>query len=134
MSVRYLLDTNICIYIHRERPVSVLARFKRLKPGEAAISVITWGELMFGAAKSASGEQVTQALEAFTGLVPVAPLHSGVGRAYGEIRAELQKRGTPIGNNDLWIAAHAKAMGWTLVSNNTREFERVKGLKLANWA
>jgi tRNA(fMet)-specific endonuclease VapC len=133
MPVRYLLDTNICIYIHRHRPAEVLARFQQLKPGEAAISVITWGELLYGAEKSQQRDRSMRILEEFTASVPVVPIPEGAGRVYGSIRAALEAKGEPIGNNDLWIAAHARTTGLTLVTNNEREFKRVAGLKVRNW-
>ncbi|MEO6264759.1 MAG: type II toxin-antitoxin system VapC family toxin [Luteimonas sp.] len=134
MSARYLLDTNICIYIQRHRPPAVLAHFAKIKPGDAVISVITWGELLYGAEKSQQRAKVTALLREFTTLVPVAPLPEAAGVTYGSIRATLEAKGEPIGNNDLWIAAHAKAAGLILVSNNMREFKRVSGLKVQNWA
>lgn len=134
MSLQYLLDTNICIYIQRERPASLLKRFRKLKPGEAAISVVTWGELRFGAAKSRERERVAAALDEFVAAVPVLDMDPSVGAIYGELRAALERAGRPIGNNDLWIAAHARALGLTLVTNNRREFDRVPRLKVENWA
>lgn len=133
MATRFLLDTNICIYIQKARPKSVEKRFARLKAGDAAISAVTWGELLYGAAKSSRSASVRSKLEEFIGLIPVSPLNAVVAREYGEIRAALESRGQSIGNNDLWIAAHAKAEGWTLVTNNEREFRRVPGLKVQNW-
>src|SRR5258708_5447695 len=109
MAARYLLDTNICIYIQRERPPEVLAHFQKLKPGEAVISVVTWGELMYGAEKSQHRSKVLRLLEEFVALVPVMPISESAGQAYGAIRAALEAKGEPIGNNDLWIAAHAKS-------------------------
>ena len=129
----YLLDTNICIYIQRRKPPEVLNRFKKLKPGEAVISVITWGELLYGAEKSARRLEALHALEEFAALIPVVHITEEVGRAYGMIRADLELKGQPIGNNDLWIAAHAKAYGLSLVTNNEREFRRISGLKVLNW-
>jgi len=133
MATRYLLDTNICIYIQRQRPEKVLARFQKLKPGDAAISVVTWGELFYGAEKSKQRKKVLQLLEEFKSFVPVLPIPENTGNAYGVIRASLESKGTSIGNNDLWIAAHAKAATLTLVTNNEREFQRVPGLKIQNW-
>jgi tRNA(fMet)-specific endonuclease VapC len=133
MSARYLLDTNICIYIQRNRPDEVLARFEKLKPGDAAISVITWGELLYGAEKSRQRKMALQLLEEFKTFVPVLPIPENAGKAYGAIRALLESKGTPIGNNDLWIAAHAKAAALTIVTNNEREFQRIPGLKIQNW-
>ncbi len=134
MAARYLLDTNICIYIQRQRPPEVLAHFQKLKPGDAVISVITWGELLYGAEKSQHRGKVLQLLQEFAVLVPVMPVPESTGHTYGAIRAALEAKGEPIGNNDLWIAAHAKAAGLVLVTNNEREFVRVPGLKVKNWA
>ena len=133
MPPRYLLDTNICIYIQRQKPGEVLARFQKLKPGDAAISVITWGELLYGAEKSRQRKKALQLLEEFKTLIPVLPMPENTGKTYGAIRASLESKGMPIGNNDLWIAAHAKAEGLTIVTNNEREFQRVPGLKVQNW-
>ncbi len=134
MEPRYLLDTNICIYIRQKRPEAVLRRFRRLRPGEAAISVITYGELLYGAAKSAQRAAALERLRELTGVLPALPLPEGAGETYGRIRAELERSGQMIGNNDLWIAAHAIAAELTLVTNNESEFRRVRGLKVQNWA
>lgn len=133
MAATRLLDTNICIYIARSRPPSVARRFARAAPGSLGISIVTWGELCFGAAKSSDPARARSLLEDFARAVGVLDLPAAAGRHYGDVRAELQRAGTPIGNNDLWIAAHALALDVPLVSNNTREFERVPGLKLENW-
>jgi len=133
MPLRFLLDTNICIYIQRQKPGKVLARFQKLKPGDAAISVITWGELLYGAEKSRQRKKALQLLEEFKTLIPVLPMPENTGKTYGAIRALLESKERPIGNNDLWIAAHAKAEGLTIVTNNEREFKRVPGLKVQNW-
>ncbi len=133
MPVRYLLDTNICIYIQREKPAEVLVRFQELRPGAAAISVITWGELLYGAEKSQQRRKAIELLEEFRSFVPVLSMPENAGNAYGAIRASLQSKGKLIGNNDLWIAAHAKVAALTVVTNNEREFQRVPGLKIQNW-
>jgi tRNA(fMet)-specific endonuclease VapC len=133
MDARFLLDTNVCIYIRRQRPPEVLARFQRLKPGEAVLSVITYGELIYGAQKSQFREQAAKQLTELAALVPVMDLPLQAGQFYGAIRAALEAKGEMIGNNDLWIAAHAKATGLTLVTNNEREFQRIPGLKIQNW-
>jgi len=133
MPVRYLLDTNICIYIQRQKPGEVLAHFQKLKPGDAAISVITWAELLYGAERSQQRKKALQLLDEFKSLVPVLPMPENAGIAYGVIRASLESTGELIGNNDLWIAAHAKAAALTIVTNNEREFQRVQGLKILNW-
>jgi tRNA(fMet)-specific endonuclease VapC len=134
MQPRFLLDTNICIYIRQERPEAVLRRFRRLRPGEAALSVITYGELIYGAAKSSQREAALIRLRELFHWLPALPLPEAAAEAYGTLRAELATKGEMIGNNDLWIAAHALASGLTLVTNNEREFRRVRGLKLQNWA
>ena len=134
IAARYLLDTNVCIYIQRQRPPAVLERFRRLKPGEAVISVITWGELANGAEKSRQRDKVLALLEELVTMLPVMPLPETAGQSYGAIRAALEAKGQPIGNNDLWIAAHAKAAGLIVVTNNEREFKRVPGLPVRNWA
>ena len=130
---RFLLDTNICIYIRR-RPPAVLARFRQLKAGEAVLSVITYGELAYGAEKSEFREQARRQLAELAGLLPVLELPSRAGEFYGSISAALAARGDMIGNNDLWIAAHAKAAGLILVTNNEREFRRIHDLEIQNWA
>jgi tRNA(fMet)-specific endonuclease VapC len=134
MEPRFLLDTNICIYIRRKKPEGVLRRFRALRQGEAVLSVITFGELIYGAEKSAQREAALELLRELARMLPVMGLPETAADAYGTIRAELERKGQMIGNNDLWIAAHAKAAGLTLVSNNEREFRRVQGLKIQNWA
>ncbi len=131
---RFLLDTNICIYIRRKKPEEVLRRFRALKAGEAALSVITFGELVYGAEKSAQRVAALELLRELARVLPVMGLPETAANAYGTIRAELERKGQLIGNNDLWIAAHAKAAGLTLVTNNEREFRRVRGLRVENWA
>jgi tRNA(fMet)-specific endonuclease VapC len=131
---RFLLDTNICIYIRQKRPANVLRRFQRLAVGDAAISVITFGELCYGAERSANKAASLARLRDLVSLLPALPLPAAAGEAYGDIRARLEESGQTIGNNDLWIAAHARAAELVLVTNNEREFKRVPGLKIENWA
>jgi len=133
LTVRYVLDINICVYIQRQKPEKVLNRFQKLQPGEAAISVVTWGELLYGAEKRKQRKSALRLLAEFKSFVPVLPIPENTGNTYGSIRALLESKGTPIGNNDLWIAAHVKAAGLTLVTNNEKEFQRVPGLKIQNW-
>jgi tRNA(fMet)-specific endonuclease VapC len=130
---KYLLDTNICIYLTKQQHPALTARFQSLAENEVAMSVITYGELQFGAQKSQKPKQVLDALERLSLAIPVLAMTTDTSQHYGEIRAHLQKQGTPIGNNDLWIAAHARAEGLILVTNNVREFERVPDLKVENW-
>jgi tRNA(fMet)-specific endonuclease VapC len=133
MALRYLLDTNICIYIARNRPEEVLEQFKRLRPGEVAMSGITFGELSYGACKSRYRAEAQKTLRKLMAMIPVLSMSADAGALYGEIRAELEKAGRVIGNNDLWIASHAVALGVPLVTNNEGEFIRVPGLTVQNW-
>lgn len=134
MAARFLLDTNICIYIRQRRPPEVLARFERLKAGDAVLSVITYGELLYGASKSQHREVALARLTELVSFLPVLAMPEGAAHEYGQIRAALESKGEPIGGNDLWIAAHAKAAGLILVTNNEREIKRVQGLKVQNWS
>ena len=134
METRYLLDTNAVIYILRERPEGFLKRFSKLEQGEATLSVITYGELLYGAAKSDRKAATIVTLQELTQLMPVSTLPEEAAFLYGTIRAELEAKGKIIGNNDLWIAAHAMAADLTLVTNNEKEFRRVRGLRVENWA
>jgi tRNA(fMet)-specific endonuclease VapC len=132
--LQYLLDTNICIYIRRERPQAVLDRFKVLPPGSTTISVITYGELIYRVQKSPDPVKAMMILDELTALIPVVPMAIDVAAIYGRIGSDLAARGELIGNNDLWIAAHAKSLRLTLVTNNERGFKRVHGLVIENWA
>jgi tRNA(fMet)-specific endonuclease VapC len=129
---RYMLDTDICIYISREKPPGMLRRFAGLGSGDAVISVITAGELFLGVEKRDTARH-RSALERFLTAVAIQPIGPEVAMHYGSIRADLERRGETIGGNDLWIAAHARALDLALVSNNRREFERVRGLKVETW-
>ena len=132
----YMLDTNICIYIINNKPRAVLDRFLSLGEHERVyISAISVAELFYGLAKSSSPkkEQNKLALIKFLSPLEVLPFDDKAAIEYGAIRAELEKSGNSIGANDLLIAAHAVSMGVTLVTNNTKEFERVCDLKLDNW-
>ena len=131
--LRYLLDTNICIYVIKQRPLFMLDVFNR-HAGTMAISAITLSELLHGVEKSSVPEKNMAVVENFCSRLEVLTYGSKAALHYGQIRSELEQRGTPIGINDLHIAAHARSEGLTLVSNNLREFERVEGLLLLNWA
>jgi len=133
MECHFLLDTNICIYIRRRHPVVVMTRFQQLKAGEAALSVITYGELLYGAEKSPARVRALRDLEELASLIRVLPLPTNAAYTYGEIRKALQAKDEIIGTNDLWIAAHAKAQDLILITNNEREFKRVPQLKIQNW-
>ena len=134
MSIRYMLDTNMCIYLRQNQPPEVTTRFRKMHHGDAVLSVITYGELLYGAERSQQRTRALESLARLVSLLPVLLLPEEAASSYGEIRAALEKRGEMIGGNDLWIAAHAKSAGLTLVTNNEREFKRVPGLKLQNWA
>jgi tRNA(fMet)-specific endonuclease VapC len=133
VTVRYLLDTNICIYIAKHNRPIVRERFSRHAVNELAMSVITLGELRFGAEKSQARERALTTIQHLADLIPWYALPEAAAEHYGQIRAEFQKCGQPIGNNDLWIAAHARAEGWIIVTNNEREFIGVPGLQVENW-
>jgi len=130
---RYMLDTNICIYIAKRQPPEVKARFERLKPGQLVMSAITYGELYYGACKSSQRARALTQIEELVQDIPVENLDLITARVYGEIRATLEGQGRPIGNNDLWIGAHAMALDVTLATNNEREFKRIAGLSVENW-
>jgi tRNA(fMet)-specific endonuclease VapC len=133
MAVRYLLDTNTWIYLRERRRAEVIARFERAEAGTIGVSVITYGELMYGAEKSTRRAEATEGIREIGSIIPVLPLPPEAGPAYGAFRAELQRKGIVIGNNDLWIAAHADAAGLVLVTNNEREFRRIGSLRIENW-
>jgi tRNA(fMet)-specific endonuclease VapC len=128
-----MLDTNICIYIAKHQPPQVKARFERLKPGQLVMSAITYGELYYGASKSSQRAKALTQLQELVQDIPVENLDATVARAYGEIRAALEEQGRLIGNNDLWIGAHALALNVTLATNNERGFKRIPGLSIENW-
>jgi len=131
--MRFLLDTNICIYVINERPAAVLAQFLAHEEDGLGISAITASELYWGVRKSGSQRNL-KALEKFMAPLNVIDYGLVAAQAYGILRAELERKGTPIGPLDLQIAAHALALNLTLVTNNLREFKRVPGIKLVNWA
>lgn len=130
---RYLLDTNICIYIINRKPPEVFRHFEGLSVGDIAISSITGAELAHGVAKSGSPRN-QQALEKFLMPLDILAFDTMAMHHYGRLRTQLERLGPPIGPLDTLIAAHALALGCTLVTNNLREFERVPGLPLENWA
>ena len=132
MTPRYLLDTNICIAYKKRQP-GVPERIDALPAGQAAMSVITWGELMLGVEKSQHRTRSLEILARVREIIPVIGVEERVGTRYGAIRGDLEKAGRIIGPNDLWIAAHAQTLGIALVTNNTGEFNRVGGLTLEDW-
>ena len=130
--LKFMLDTNIAIYVIKRRPLEVMGLFNE-NAGRMAISAITLSELLHGAEKSARVSQNLAVVEEFASLLEVLPYSAKASQHYGAIRSALEKCGRPIGVNDLHIAAHARSEGLTLVTNNTAEFERVPGLLLDNW-
>ncbi len=130
--MKYLLDTDICIYIINERPRQVLDRFRKHAVGDLGISTITASELAFGVAKSGSARN-RAALEGFMLPLEVAQYDLSAALIYGEIRAGLERGGRTIGPLDMLIAAHSLSLGVTLVTNNEKEFRRVAGLRCENW-
>jgi tRNA(fMet)-specific endonuclease VapC len=127
-----LLDTNICIHIINARPAAVLERFRQYRMGEIGVCSVVAAELAYGVIKSGSSRN-RQALEMFLAPLIILSFDEAAIWAYGELRAELERRGTPIGSLDTMIAAHALSEKAPLVTNNTREFARVPGLRLENW-
>jgi tRNA(fMet)-specific endonuclease VapC len=131
--MNYLLDTNICIYLIKRKPPEVLQRFLQLQPGSVFISSVTTSELYYGAQKSQRVQTNLEALNNFLLPFRIVDYDESASFLYGELRADLEKRGQPIGPLDMMIAAHALSLDVPLVTNNTKEFERVKGLRLENW-
>ena len=129
---KYLLDTNIVIYVMKKRPIEVMGMFNQ-NSNRMAISAITFSELQHGAEKSARIQENLSAIEEFTSLIDVLPYTAKASMHYGDIRAVLEKAGQTIGVNDLHIAAHARSEGLVLVTNNMNEFVRVPGLLVENW-
>jgi tRNA(fMet)-specific endonuclease VapC len=134
MLLRYLLDTNICIFIIKQRPAAVRERFALLRPGEVGVSAVTEAELAYGAYKSVRIEENLAAILDFSSRVETVPFETRVTAKYGALRATLERQGAPIGPLDFLIAATALHHDLTLVTNNTREFQRVPGLRLEDWS
>jgi tRNA(fMet)-specific endonuclease VapC len=131
--MKLMLDTNICIYLIKHHPPSVLERFLSHPVGDIGISSITVAELDYGASKSRHAAKNRLALDQFISPLDVATFDREAAGAYGRLRASLEQKGTPIGSMDMLIAAHALSLSVKLVTNNTREFRRVSGLKVENW-
>lgn len=132
--MRFLLDTDICVFIRTGRHPRPARRIAEMPTGDAGISVITYGELAYGAEKSAYRDEDLRKLANLLDSLIVLPLPEAAGAIYGRIRSDLGRRGQMIGANDLWIAAHAMAANLILVTNNEREFRRIDGLSVENWA
>ena len=130
----YMLDTDICIYIIKRKPLRVLERLESIQPDQLSLSAITFAELMNGAKKSQRVEANVSRLNALGEILEICSFDQQAAVAYGDVRSSLEKRGEVIGPHDLLIAAHALSLDQTLVTNNEREFKRVEGLKVDNWA
>ena len=131
--IKYLIDTNICIYIMNKRPTGIIHKFKRFDVGEICVSTITVSELQYGVSKSKNRRLNKQRIEEFLSPLEILPYDEIAASIYGDIRIQLEKRGEPIGPLDLLIAAHALSKNLVLISNNEKEFKRVKNLKVENW-
>ena len=131
--MRYMLDTNICIYAIKHKPEQVFMRLQEHDPIDICISSVTYAELVHGVEKSKAIEKNRVALALLLANIEIMNFDSLAAESYGKIRADVEEAGTPIGPLDMMIAGHAKALGYTVVTNNTKEFERVKGLKIENW-
>lgn len=131
--MKYMLDTNICIYAIKHKPETVIKNFLSRDPEEICVSVVTYAELMHGVEKSMAIEKNRIALSLFLSPITVLDFHALAAEEYGKIRAELERQGRPIGPMDMLIAGHAKSEGLVLVTNNTKEFRRVEGLMVEDW-
>jgi tRNA(fMet)-specific endonuclease VapC len=132
--MKYMLDTNICIYLIRQKPEKVLHHFKAHSVGHIGISSITLAELSYGIEKSRQVRKNRQALDEFTLPLEIADFDEEAASAYGTVRAALEKAGTPVGSMDMLIGAHALSLGVTLVTNNTSEFRQIRNLKVVDWS
>ncbi|MGA2222941.1 MAG: type II toxin-antitoxin system VapC family toxin [Syntrophobacteraceae bacterium] len=130
----FMLDTNICIYIIKSRPTKVVRKVRDFSPSDLVVSAITVCELEYGASKSSNPEKNRQSLIKFLAPFEICPFNEQAASHYGDIRAHLEKGGKPIRAMDLLIAAHARSLSLTLVTNNIKEFDRVPGLRTENWA
>ena len=131
--MRYMLDTNICIYLIKRQPREVIDKFQGIAPGEIAISSVTVAEMMYGVAKSQYKDKNKSALESFLAPLEIVDFDFKAAQHYGTVRAYLEKMGTPVGAYDLMIAAHALSLDLVLVTNNEREFQRIPDLIVENW-
>ena len=131
--MRYMLDTNICIYAIKHGLREVIERLKEHNTSEICISSVTYAELIHGVEKSKAVDKNRIALTLLLTDIEILPFDISAAEGYGEIRAELERKGTPIGPLDMMIAGHARSLGYTVVTNNIKEFERIDGLRLENW-
>jgi len=131
--MKFMLDTNICIYIIKQKPPEVIERFCQTETSQIGISSITLSELLYGVSKSSKPEQNQIALTQFVAPLDILSYGDGAAQYYGHLRAHLEKQGTPIGSLDMLIAAHALSINCPLVTNNEKEFTRIPDLKVDNW-
>lgn len=131
--MKFMLDTNTCIYIIKQKPAKVLKHFTTYSVGDIGISSITLAELRYGVAKSQQIQKNQEALDAFILPLEIADFDEKASRVYGIIRAALEKAGNPIGSMDMLIGSHTLSLGIPLVTNNIKEFKRIKGLKVIDW-
>ena len=131
--MRYMLDTNICIYVIKHKPVTVFQKLQNINPEDVCISSVTYAELVHGVEKSAAVEKNRLALSMLLANMEILDFDVDAADCYGKIRAALEKKGTPIGTLDMMIAAHAQSLGYTVVTNNVKEFSRVSALRIENW-
>jgi tRNA(fMet)-specific endonuclease VapC len=131
--MKYILDTNICIYIIKNNPITVVEKFKQLTPNDIGISSVTLAELQYGVEKSQHQEKNRKALQHFILPLEILPFDENAAACYGNLRTQLEKKGQPIGCMDLMIAAHVLSLKLTLVANNLKEFTKVSHLLLENW-
>lgn len=132
--MKYMLDTNICIYLIKQKPEKVLRHFKAHSVGDVGISSITLAELRYGVKKSQQVQKNRGALDEFTLPLEIADFDEEAASAYGTVRAAIEKAGTPVGSMDMLIGAHALSLGVPLVTNNMSEFKQIKNLKLVDWS
>ena len=132
--MRYMLDTNICIYAIKHKPQKVFLKLQEVNPEEVCVSSITYAELVHGVEKSAAVEKNRLALSMLFANIEILDFDVDAANCYGKIRADLEKKGTPIGPLDMMIAGHTMSKGYIVVTNNVKEFSRVPNLKIENWA
>ena len=132
--IKYMLDTDICSYIMREKPIQVLDRFNTLKMDQFCISIITYAKFLYGVQRSANQKKHQAIVDSFILHVDILKWDQPAAEHYGQIRAELEVQGKTIGNMDMMIAAHARSKNMMLVTNNEKHFKRVESLNIDNWA
>ena len=132
--MKYMLDTNICIYAIKHKPEKVIRKLRETDPDDVCVSSVTYAELVHGVEKSAAVEKNRLALSMLLANIEIKDFGVDAANCYGKIRAALERKGTPIGPLDMMIAGHAQSLELTVVTNNMKEFSRVNNLKIENWA